>query len=167
MRMLLQTSQTTPTPGVAAVKGRATEAKPPRFNIEQLKPWEVMTVFADEKEFPAPQRGRTKTSFILLEMASDGWFFKAENSKTQHGDSFRKIMVENGVHLLDYPRVIYTDGCGSMVHVRDMAIGMGINYIAIPPHSQSLNEAERIADRLWACARIVLISTEAIDSLFA
>ena len=130
----------------AAVKGRATEAKPPRFNIQELKPWEVM--FADEKEFPTPQRGGTKTSFILLEYKSDAWFFKAETTKTQHGDSFRKIMVENGVHLLEYPRTVYTDGCGSM------AIKMGINYIAIPPHSQSLNEAERIADRLWACARI-------------
>ena len=93
-------------------------------------------MFADEKEFPTPQRGGTKTSFILLEMKSDAWFFKAETSKTEHGDSFRKIMVENGVHLLDYPRSIYTDGCGSMVHVRDMAIKMGINYIAIPPHLQ-------------------------------
>ena len=109
-------------------------------------------MFADEKEFPTPQRGGTKTSFILLEMKSDAWFFKAETSKTQHGDSFSKIMVENGVHLLDYPRNIYTDGCGSMVHVRDMAIKIGINYIAIPPHSQSLNEAERITDRLRACA---------------
>ena len=75
-------------------------------------------------------------------------------------------MIENGVHLLSYPRTIYTDGCGSMVHVRDMAISMGINYIAIPPHLQSLNEAERIADRLWACA-IQMISTEAHDDHFA
>ena len=52
-------------------------------------------MFADEKEFPTPQCGGTKTSFILLEMASDAWFFKAETSKAQHGDSFRKIMVEN------------------------------------------------------------------------
>ena len=60
-------------------------------------------MFADETEFPTPQRGGTKTSFILLEMASDGWCFKAETSKTQHGDSVRKIMVENEVHLLTYP----------------------------------------------------------------
>ena len=143
----------------AAVKGRASEAKPPRFDIQELKHWEVM--FADEKEFPTPQRGGTKTSFILMELKSDAWFFKTETRKTQHGDSFRKIMVENGVHpvgLRNYPRNIYTDGCGSMVHVRDMAISMEINYIAIPPHSQSLNEAERIADRPWACARIQQIS---------
>ena len=48
-----------------------------------------------------------------------------------------------------------------------MAISMGINYITIPPQSQSLNEAERIADRLWACARIQEISTEALDCHFA
>ena len=65
---------------VAAVKGRASESKPPRFNSQELEPWEIM--FADEKEFPTPQRGGTKTSFILLEMKSDGWFFKAEHSKT-------------------------------------------------------------------------------------
>ena len=100
-------------------------------------------------------------------MDSDGWFFKAETSKTQHGESFRKIMIENGLHLLDYPHVMYTDGCGSMVYVRDMAISMGINYIAMPPHSQSLNEAERIADRLWACARIQMISMPALNQHFA
>ena len=55
---------------VAAVKGRASESKPPRFDIQELKHWEVM--FADEKEFPTPQRGGTKTSFMLLEMKSDG-----------------------------------------------------------------------------------------------
>ena len=148
---------------MAAVKECATEAKPPRFDIEQLKPWQVL--FADEMEFPTPQCGGTKTSFI--EMASDGWFFKTETSKTQYGDSFCKIMVENGVHLLACPRVIYTDGCGSMVHVRNMTVSMGINYIAIPLHPQSLNEAERIADRSWSCARIYMISTGAIDSLFA
>ena len=69
----------------------------PRFDIQELQPWEVM--FADEKEFPTLQRGGTKTSFILLEMKSDACVFKAETSKTQHGNSFRKIVVENGVHL--------------------------------------------------------------------
>ena len=53
----------------AAVKGRVSEAKPPRFHIQELQPWEAM--FDDEKEFQTPQRGGTKTSFILLEMKSD------------------------------------------------------------------------------------------------
>ena len=94
-------------------------------------------MFADEKEFPTLQCGGTKTRFILLEMKSDARFFEAETSKTQLGDSFCKIVVGNGVHLLNYPHNIYTDGCGSMVHaiVCDMAIRMGINCIMIPPHS--------------------------------
>ena len=76
-------------------------------------------------------------------------------------------MVENGVHRLTYPRGMYTDGCGSMAHAHNMAVSMGINYVAIPPHSQSLNETERIADMLWSCARICMISTGAMDSTFA
>ena len=149
----------------AAVRGRSHESKPPRFDIENLRPWEVM--FADEKEFDSIQRGGYKTSFILLELKSDGWFFRKEFTKTQHGTSFRSIMVENGVQNLPYDRVVYTDGCGSMMHVKDMAINLGINHIYIPPHAQSLNEAERIADRLWASARIYLIDTGALDSHFA
>ena len=60
-------------------------------------------------------------------------------------------MVENGVHLLDYPRVIYTDGCGSMVHVRSMAVSIGIIYIAIPPHSQraSMRQIELVVVLCW------------------
>ena len=76
-------------------------------------------------------------------------------------------MVENGVQNLPYDRVIYTDGCGSMMRVKDMAINLGTNHIYITPHAQSLNEAERIADRLWASARIYLVDTGALDSHFA
>ena len=43
---------------VAAVKGRATEAKPPRFNIEQLRPWELEVMFA--VEFRSTGRSRPK-----------------------------------------------------------------------------------------------------------
>ena len=74
-------------------------------------------MFADEKEFDSIQRGGYKTSFMLLELKSDGWFFRKEFRKTQHWESFRQIMVENGVQNLPYDRVIYTDGCGSMMHV--------------------------------------------------
>ena len=143
----------------APVAGRCAEARPPRFDVPTLKPWEVM--FADEKPYDVTQRGGYKTSFVLLEMASDAWFKVDETTKVQHGESFRQIMVENGVHLLDYPRTIYTDGCGSMVHVKNMAIQMGINYIAIPPYDQSLNEAERIADRAFAAGRTHMVSANA------
>ena len=155
----------TGTPFTAAAPGRTAESKPPRFDVQNLRPWEVM--FADEKSYETTQRGGYTTAFILLEMASDGWFKRDEVSKTQHGKSFESIMVENGVHNLDYNRTIYTDGCGSMQHVRSTAIRMGINHIFIPPHSQSLNEAERVADRAWAVARTHIANTGGLHSHMA
>ena len=46
-----------------------------------------------------------------------------------------------------------------MKHVKRRAIKAGFNYTAIPPYDQSLNEAEKIADRAWAAARTHLVST--------
>ena len=71
-------------------------------------------MFADEKSYDVPQRSGYTTSFILLDLASDAWFKVDETSKTEHGQSFLRIVVENGIHLLDYPCTLYTDGCGSM-----------------------------------------------------
>ena len=149
----------------AASPGKTAVAKPPRFNVPSLKPFEVM--FCDEKAYPTIQRGGWNSSFVLLDMASDAWFKADETSKTQHGESFTKIMVQNGVHLLPYHCTVYRDGCGSMKHVENAAIRLGINCIAIPPYEQSLNEAERIADRAFAAARVHLTETAALPSHMA
>ena len=37
----------------------------------------------------------------------------------------------------------------------------------IPPHEQSLNEAERIADRAWAIARTYIAQHQASNKLMA
>ena len=54
-----------------------------------------------------------------------------------------------------------------MKHVETAAIRLGINCIAIPPYEQSLNEAERIADRAFAAARVHLTETAALPSHMA
>ena len=150
----------------APVAGRQIVAKPLRFeNITKIRPWEYM--FVDEKEYDIPQRGGWTTSLILLELRGDAWFKVDETRKTQHGRSFRKLMIQNGVHLLDYPRHVYHDGCGSMKHVRDEALKLGINAIQIPPYCQSLNEAERVADRAWAAGRTLLADSRAPLHLMA
>ena len=118
-------------------------------------------MFADEKSYDVPQRSGYTTSFILLDLASDAWFKVDETSKTEHGQSFLRIVVENGIHLLDYPCTLYTDGCGSMRIASKDSIRAGINHIFIPPHEQSLNEAERIADRAFATGRTHLANTRA------
>jgi hypothetical protein len=149
----------------AKTPGKTAVGKPPRFNVPSLKPFEVM--FCDEKAYPTVQRGGWNSSFILLDMASDAWFKQDESSKTQHGEAFTRIMVQNGVHLLPYHCTVYRDGCGSMKHVETAAIRLGINCIAIPPYEQSLNEAERIADRAFAAARVHLTETAALPSHMA
>jgi hypothetical protein len=54
-----------------------------------------------------------------------------------------------------------------MVHVRTMANRMGIDHAFIPPHQQSLNEAEKVADQMWAAARAHVMHADAPDSVFA
>ena len=143
----------------ASREGLTADQSVPRFNIEALRPFEVM--FADEKEYDVAQRSGYTTSFVLLDLASDAWFKIDETSKKEHGQSFLRIVVENGIHLLDYPCTLYTDGCGSMRIAAKDSIRAGINHIFIPPHEQSLNEAERIADRAFAAGRTHLIHTGA------
>ena len=47
-----------------------------------------------------------------------------------------------------------------MAPVRAKANKMGINTLRIPPYEQSLNEADRIADRAWAAGRTYIADSE-------
>ena len=85
--------------------------------------------------------------------------------KKENGKSFREIAVINGVHKLPYKCTVYSDGCGSMKHVKDSAIKMGIDYVKIPPRDQSLNEAEKVCNFMWAASGTHLIKTWAPRSL--
>ena len=53
-----------------------------------------------------------------------------------------------------------------MVTVKAVAEQMGIEHQYIPPHEQSLNEAEKICDRVWAAARVILASTQSSSYYF-
>ena len=85
--------------------------------------------------------------------------------KSDNGKAFAKIMSLNGVHKLPYRCTIYTDGCGSMAHVALVAARMGINHQFLPPHEPSLNEAEKVCDRMWAAARTLLLHTNQDERL--
>ena len=68
----------------ATVEGRSNtaRARAPRFDVPNLKPFQIM--FVDEKSYDCPQRGGWTTSLIFVDMASDAWFKVDETSKTQH-----------------------------------------------------------------------------------
>ena len=114
--------------------------KVPRFDLDKLRPFEVM--FVDNKDYDDPVRGDYKTSLVFIDLKSQAKFKVDQKSKKENGKSFREIAVINGVHKLPYKCTVYSDGCGSMKHVKDSAIKMGIDYVKIPPRDQSLNEAE-------------------------
>ena len=73
----------------------------------------------------------------------------------------------NGVHKLSYHCRIWTDGCGSMNHVEDSAVKLGIDHAHIPPRDPSLNEAEKVCDSMWAAARAHLGTSQAPSKLMA
>ena len=50
------------------------------------------------------------THGLILELKSDGWFVRNEVSKTEHGESFRSIMI--------------TDSVGKTMHKVDEAVSL-------------------------------------------
>ena len=123
----------------------------PRFDLPSLQPFEAM--FVDNKDYPVVVRGGDKTAFVLIDMKSRAKFKIDVRRKSDNGRAFATIVSTNGVHKLPYQCTVYSDGCGSMEHVKSVASAMGINHQYIPPHEQSLNEAEKVCDRMWAAAR--------------
>ena len=149
---------------VSPVAGRALGAVPvPRFDLAKLRPFEVM--FVDNKDYEQAVRGGRQTTFILYDVCSTAKFKVDIFKKTENGVALREILAMNGVHKLPYSCVVYSDGCGSMRHVEIAAVTMGLQHAYIPPHEQSLNEAEKICSCLvtWDDAAALMIRAEGIS----
>jgi hypothetical protein len=150
----------------APVAGRQLGVQPvPRFQLYKLRKFEVM--FADNKDFPCPVRGGHLTCFLLVCYKTR---MKAKvdlHSKTENGVAFQRIVALHGVHKLDYSCRVWTDGCGSMNLVKAAASRAGLDHAFVPPHQQSLNEAEKVCDQMFAAARAHMVHSQAPDSLFS
>ena len=82
--------------------------------------------------------------------------FKVDTfTKADNGFSFRRIVAKNGVHKLPYKCTVYSDGCGSMVHVEIAAVLTGIDHVYIPPREQK----DVITDR-FDCKEIEWVPTD-------
>ena len=151
---------------VAPAAGRQLgEQNVPRFDLDKLKPFEA--VFFDNKDYPCDVRGGAVTALIFIDYKTRTKHKVDVRSKVLNGGAFRIIVAREGIHKLPYSCRVYTDGCGSMNHVRDAASALGIDHQFIPPHQQSLNEAEKVADTIWADARAAITHHNAPDHLFS
>ena len=150
----------------AASAGRQLGIQPvPRFQLYTLKPFEV--VFVDNKDFPCPVRGGKPTSLIFICYKTRAKVKVDLASKRENGDAFQRMVALFGIHKLPYHCRVLSDGCGSMAHVAATASRLGIDHSYIPPHQQSLNEAEKVADLMWAAARAHMVHSGAPHNLFS
>ena len=140
------------------------EQNVPRFDLEKLRPFEA--VFVDNKDYPCKIRGGAKSCLILVDYKTRTKHKIDIHKKTENGKAFKRIVAREGIHKLPYQCRVYTDGCGSMKYVLDTAVALGIDHQYIPPHQQSLNEAEKICDSVFAEVRAVMDFHQAPDSLF-
>ena len=151
---------------IAPVAGRQLgEQNVPRFDLEKLRPFEA--VFVDNKDYSCDVRGGAVTTLIFIDYKTRTKHKIDLHNKTLNGSAFRIIVAREGIHKLPYSCRVYTDGCGSMKHVRDTASSLGIDHQFIPPHQQSLNEAEKVADTIWADARAAITHHNAPDHFFS
>ena len=130
------------------------EQNVPRFDLEKLRPFEAM--FVDNKDYPCQIRGGAKSCLIFVDYKTRTKHKVDVHNKTQNGQAFKRIVAMEGVHKLPYRCRVFTDGCGSMKHVADIAVALGIDHQYIPPHQQSLNEAEKVCDSTFAEVRAVM-----------
>ena len=118
----------------------------PRFDLHNLRLWEVM--FVDNKEYPCRVRGGARQALIFICCKSRLKMAVSITSKTHNGKAFSRMIAHNGIHKVEYPCRVYSDGCGSMVHVVDAAVKAGVDHAYVPPRQQSLNEEEKVVDRV-------------------
>ena len=137
----------------------------PRFDLDEIRPFEV--VFVDNKDYEQQVRGGRQMALLMYDLKSTAKFKVDISSKDNNGVAFRELVALNGIHKLPYACRVYSDGCGSMVHVEVAAALMGIDHAYIPPHEQSLNEAEKICLRIWDDAAALMSRSQAPPYLFA
>ena len=112
---------------VAAVAGRELGVQHvPRFDLSALRPFEAM--FVDNKDYPCAVRGGAKTALVFIDYFTRCKFKVDVSTKKNNGRAFLQIVVKNGIHKLSYPCRVYSDGCGSMVHVKEAAVKVGIDH---------------------------------------
>ena len=135
-----------------------------RYDLSQLKLWEIM--YVDNKDYPCSVRGGAKQVLLFVDHKSRMKAVAEVKAKSDNGTAYNGMVSSFGIHKVNYSCRVYSDGCGSMVHVKQCATKMGIDHAYVPPHQQSLNEAEKVVDQIFGSARALMARSQAPDKYF-
>ena len=116
-----------------------------------LRPFEVL--FVDNKDYPGPVVGGKITMFIIVCASTTAAFKIDVRKKSANGLALRAFVHQWGITKLPYKCTVYSDNCGSMQLVRDMAHNeLGMAHEWTPPYDQSVNPAEKAIDFIMGAA---------------
>ena len=128
----------------------------PIWDVQQLLPAEILC--ADEITFDnAKISGKKQHMLFVYDVRTGGIRVEEERFKTEHGDKFRKMAINEGWNKRPYKTTVISDGCGSMVHLKNAAIQLGIGTWDIPPYSPECNPAEQAISRFKSTVMAVLL----------
>ena len=135
----------------------ATDRSGPRWDCSQLRPGELLC--ADEISFDHATNpiGQRQHLLFVYDVKTRGIRVEEERSKTEHGEKFRKMAINEAWNKRPYKVTVIADGCGSMVHLRKAALELGIGTWEIAPYSPSYNPAEQAISRFKSTVMAVLL----------
>ena len=103
--------------------------------------------------FPCRGMFRRLAAMGPLPRPTGGIQVKAENSRCEHGEQFREMAIQEAWNKQGHKVTVSSDGCGSMAHLRDTALDLGIDhsntisYMAITSwHSARIHSKGNIQD---------------------
>ena len=102
----------------------------PRFDIDELRPFEVM--MCDNKDFPIKVRGGYKVAFLLIDVKTQRKFVIKLDRKVHNHKAMNEIIATTGCHKLPHACTLYSDGCGSMKDVRELVMRLSLIHISEP-----------------------------------
>ena len=112
----------------------------PRYNLLNMPPWSL--AFCDDITLAHKVKGGRPRMLVAYDCVTGGIRVKHERSKAFHGPALDEIITEEALDKRPYKVTIGSDGCGSMVHLRNVAKERGLDHWPLPPYAYKLNPVE-------------------------
>ena len=112
----------------------------PRYDLLNMPPWSL--AFCDDITLAHKVKGGRPRMLLAYDCVTGGIRVKHEHSKADHGPALHEIITEEALDKRPYKVTIGSDGCGSMVHLRNAAKERGLDHWPLPPYAYKLNPVE-------------------------